>query len=74
MAEHLPPSDGAAELHAKRAHLQAVIWSTLGKTALNPIDWGWFLKCDRFGPIPLDKPVAPDNVLNVIRCKCKGDC
>ena len=25
-------------------------------------------------PIALDGPVAPDHILNVIRCKCKGNC
>ena len=43
MAERLPPSENAAKLHAKRVHLQAVIWSTLGNTTLIPTDWDWKL-------------------------------
>ena len=74
MAERLPPSESAARLHAKRAHLQVVIWASLGKTSLAPTDWGWSLTCGKLAPITLDGPVAPDHVLNVIRCKCKGDC
>ena len=34
-AERLPPSQNATRCHAMRAHLQVVIWTTLGQTALN---------------------------------------
>jgi cytochrome c553 len=74
MPERLPPSEDATKLHAKRAHLQAVIWVTLGNSNLVPTDWGWSLSQGRLKPTALDGPVAPDNVLNVVRCKCKDNC
>lgn len=74
MAECLPPSENAAQLHAKRVHLQAVIWSTLEDTTLIPTDCGWKLVGDQLKPIALDGPVAPEHILNVVRCKCKGKC
>lgn len=74
MAERLPLSESAAKMHAKRVHLQAVIWATLGKITLLATDWGWKLLQGRLTPITLDGPVAPENVLNVICCKCKGNC
>jgi 5'-3' exonuclease len=37
-AERLPPSQSAAELHALRVHLQAVVWRTLKEDVLNPIE------------------------------------
>jgi hypothetical protein len=73
-AERLPPSENAAKLHAERVHLQAVIWSTLDQTSLLATDWGWRLAQGRLVPIPLEGPVTPDFVLNVVRCKCKGSC
>ena len=74
MPERLPPSENATKLHAKRAHLQAVIWATLGDSKLEATDWGWTLSQGRFKPIALDGPVATGSVLNVVRFKCKGDC
>jgi hypothetical protein len=72
--ERLPPSDSAARLHCMRVHLQAVIWGTLGDTALKPCDWGWEHSNGQLMPKKIDGPVAPDFVLNVIRCRCKGNC
>ena len=36
MAKRLPPSESTVRMHAKHAHLQAVIWASLGKTTLAP--------------------------------------
>jgi hypothetical protein len=48
-AERLPPSESAARLHAMRVHLQAVVWGTLGRSALKPTQWGWSLNNGRLG-------------------------
>lgn len=55
MPECLPPSEDATKLHAKRSHLQAVIWATLDNTHLVPTDWGWYLCQNRLKPTALDK-------------------
>jgi hypothetical protein len=73
-AERLPPSESAARLHAMRVHLQAVVWGTLGRSALKPTQWGWSLNNGRLVPVQIEGQVAPDSVLTVVRCKCKGDC
>ena len=73
--ERLPPSEGAARMHSLRVHYQVIVWGTLGKTQIKCTDWGW--KLDEHGflkPIQTDSPIAPDEVLNVIRCKCQGNC
>ena len=54
--------------------LQAVIWATLGNSNLVATDWGWNLSQGRLKPVALDGPVAPYHVLNVVCCKCKGNC
>jgi len=72
--ERLPPSEGAARMHAMRVHLQAVVWGNLGETALKPTDWGWKIERDRLVPIHIVGDVAPENILKVVRCKCKSNC
>jgi hypothetical protein len=52
MADRLPPTEDAAELHAMRVHFQVVVWCTLGQTTLQPTDWGWRLQDGRLLPIP----------------------
>ena len=72
--ERLPPSERAAVFHAKRVHLQAVLWRSLGATHLDPIQWGWRRDGNVLAPITTDQAVAPDEILNVVRCKCKTGC
>ena len=76
--QRLPPTEHAAKFHVMRTHLQAVRWSTLNSRALDPCDWGWRISDnDELTPIMTDQPVAPvapEDLLNVIRCKCKSSC
>ena len=39
---------------------------------LVPTDWGWKENENHLIPIPTTKDVAPENLLKVIRCKCKS--
>ena len=71
--EKLPPSERAAHYHGLRVHLQVIEWKVLDASAnFNVEEWGWRIENDCFNPVTTDKPVAPDNVLKVIRCKCKS--
>src|SRR6218665_92376 len=70
--ERLPPTERAAYFHLLRVHLQVVWWKTLQTTGLNPTDWGWKVHDSAYVPIMTDLKVAPDDVLNVIACKCKS--
>ena len=70
--EKLPPTERAAVFHGLRVHHQVINWKMLDHTVnLNPLDWGWKIEKGNMCPITTDNPVAPDNVLKVIRCKCK---
>ena len=37
---------------------------------LDPSDWRWKLVDSQLFPITTDLPPAPDDLLNIIRCKC----
>ena len=69
--ERLPPTERAARFHIMRVHLQAVQWKTLSTDQLNPMEWGWTVANDRLVPVTTDLQPAPDDLLNVITCKCK---
>lgn len=72
--EKLPPTTDSANYHIMRVHLQSVEWVTLQTGLLDPCDWGWKIVNDKFLPIPMEQPPAPDDILNIIRCKCKTSC
>jgi hypothetical protein len=72
--ERLPPTQKAAELHAQRVHLQAVVWGTLGKTGMNPKLWGWIEQNGHFSPIAMADTPGPPNIMDLLRCKCTSAC
>jgi cellobiose-specific phosphotransferase system component IIA len=73
VADRLPPTEDAAELHAMRVHFQAVVWGTFGRTTLLPTDWGWHLKGSSLFPIPMQQQPGPPELMKVIFCNCKSD-
>jgi hypothetical protein len=73
-AERLPPSESAAQMHAMRVHFQAVVWGSLGTANIQATDWGWKAEDGKLKPVQIEGTVAPEDVLVVVRCKCKGTC
>ena len=69
--ESLPPTSRATYFHSLRVYLQIWIWRHLEPNKMDPKQWGWLLQNSRFGPIMTDLDPAPNEMLNVIRCKCK---
>lgn len=69
--QRLPPTERAAYFHCLRAHLQIVSWKQLSPQALNPLEWGWKFEQRKLSPIMTDEAPASDELLKVIRCKCK---
>ena len=69
--EALPPTERAAHFHSLRVYYQLQDWNTLHKNNLNPENWGWKIEGGSYVPIMTDKPPAPNDILNVIRCNCK---
>jgi len=72
--ERLPPTEEAATCHVFRAHLQIMQWKMLTTVGFDPQEWGWRLCDGRYNPVTTDAIVAPDEILNIVRCKCRGPC
>ncbi|CAK8688755.1 unnamed protein product [Clavelina lepadiformis] len=70
----LPPSPRTAYHHGLRVYHQLKVWRTLSNSDLKPLSWGWQKKDDMFSPVMTDVAAAPEDVLKIIRCSCKGSC
>jgi hypothetical protein len=69
--ERLPPTENAAQFHALRVHFQVVQWHSLMDVELNAEDWGWKNVNGQYVAIDTDLNAAPDNILNIVTCRCK---
>ena len=69
----LPPTSDASKYHSMRTFIQVQQWIH-SDCDLDPNDWGWRVRDDRFEPCMADLPPAPDALLLVIRCNCGTDC
>ena len=74
----LPPTREAFIENVKGAHFQTVLWRTINidPRQLKPEEFGWKMDTDNksLSPIGLpDTKPAPDYILEMIRCGCKGD-
>ncbi|VDI40710.1 Hypothetical predicted protein [Mytilus galloprovincialis] len=72
--QSLPPTSEAASQHCKRAYYQIQEWTNDSVHMFSPSDWGWVLQGKSLCPIRTILPPAPNNLLHVIRCKCKSGC
>jgi len=68
----LPPTSAAAAFHSLRIYLQVQEW--IGRTPMNPEDWGWSIQGGRYVPVLTDKDPAPTDLLDMVRCNCKTGC
>jgi len=57
--------------HSLRAHLQVLQWKALSTDVANPCEWDWKMSNNILTPVLTDERPGPDDLLNVIRCKCK---
>ena len=70
--ESLPPTESAAGLHAQRVYLKVQEWKHLEQThKLQPLDWGWQIKNDKLVPSMTTMPLAPQDLVSIVRCSCK---
>lgn len=69
----LPPTSAAAKFHIYRVYLQVKHWIDEDRD-LDVTDWGWSVENNQCIPIKSDQPPAPDELLKVIKCKCKTGC
>lgn len=67
----LLPTEGAAKQHSYRVYHQVQLW--MGNQ-LSPESWGWKQENNRLIPVTTEDLFAPDEILNLIFCKCKTGC
>ena len=77
--ESLPPTKEAFAENVKRAHLQACVWAAADKSGPPPMPaekFGYFkdLQSKTLKPVLLPEGVAmaPDFVLNLVKCNCQA--
>lgn len=71
--QNLPPTPDAAKYHSYRVYYQVQEWMG-NAAAMNPESWGWTLQNGRLEARTMDSQPAPEFLLKVIRCQCKGNC
>ena len=67
---YLRPTEREIYFHSLRVHLQVSCAKNLGIKCLSLQNRGWN-RTEVLVPIRRDLPAAPENILKVIRCKCK---
>ncbi|KAK5649618.1 hypothetical protein RI129_000647 [Pyrocoelia pectoralis] len=67
----LPPTQDAVRYHSFRVYYQVQSWLGFHH---DPEEWGWKRAADRLSPIRMKKAPAPQNLLQIISCKCKTNC
>ncbi|XP_066924012.1 uncharacterized protein [Clytia hemisphaerica] len=75
--EFLPPTSDVLFLHSLRANFQAFIWKHANIAFLylpSFTEHGWLRNDGNIVINWMDKPIAPDSVLNFIKCKCTTGC
>ena len=68
---------GALKQHTLRTHVQARVWAQAAipqQDLLDPVRNGYHKEHDgQLTPTTTDVPPAPDAIIKMVRCKCKGD-
>ena len=70
--KNLPVTLDAATQHFFRSYYQIQQW--LNREAINPLEWGWRVLNEAMWPVGMVKDPAPEELLELIRCKCRSDC
>ena len=64
----LPPTSAVARQHSFRVYHKVHQWRGV---ALNPTDWGWWLKDGRLTPLPTLRETALGTLHHLITCNCR---
>ena len=71
--QNFPPTARASYFHGLRVHHQVRTWSLEDDELCDPTQWGWVNVNNRLSPKMTDLDVAPLEVKQVIKCKCKSE-
>lgn len=69
-----PPTSRATYYHNLRVYHQMNVWRKLSDDNIDPLSWGWKISNWKFSPIMTYIEVGPPDILESIRCGCKGSC
>jgi len=78
-SEKLPPILEALKQHTLRALVQAKVWGQAAvpqRELLDPLENGYHRDSDdgQLQPTTTDVPPAPEAIVEMARCQCKGKC
>lgn len=75
-SQQLPPTSAALKQHIRRANYQAYIWrhALHPETNVSPENQGWELRDDHLEIVWTDLLPAPEAVMELVCCGCKGVC
>ena len=75
-SHQLPPTKAALKNHLRRANYQAYLWKHALETQMNqaPDGHGWQLKDGQLEIYWTNQAPAPDSVMELVCCGCKGLC
>ena len=71
--QQLPVTSAAAKFHSYRVYYQVQQW-TGNSLTMDTEEWGWKLRDGMLYPVMTDQPVAPVQLLTIVKCGCKGQC
>ena len=70
--KNFPVTLDAATHHLFRSYYQIQQW--LNREAINPLEWGRRVLNEAMWPVGMVKDPAPEEPLELIRCKCRSYC
>ncbi|KAJ8040904.1 hypothetical protein HOLleu_15348 [Holothuria leucospilota] len=73
----LPPTFGTLKPHTERSFFMALVWKTSCKPCPcipAPTEYSWKLVDGQLIPILCTNPPAPEALLELRRCSCRGSC
>ena len=70
--KNLPVTLDAATQHFFRSYYHIQQW--LDREAINPLEWGWRVLNEAMWPVGSVKDPAPEELLELIRCKYHSEC
>ena len=78
-SEKMPPTMGALKQHILRAHIEARVWGQAAvaeQKLLDPLKNGYYKdsSCENLKPTTTDVLPAPEAIVELVRCQCKGNC
>ena len=69
--ESLPASENAAQKHFYRVYPQVMDWKLLEETPVDLLQWDQVIRNGLYYRVYTEKPAAPADLLEFVRCKCK---